>query len=83
MKKYPDVGSTIVIIITFFVFLLALFIKGFSHDILLELGVFLVSVKLIIMAHKISVSDQLIEKKVDEIKKLLEENSNSLGTGDK
>jgi len=33
----------------------ALFTKGFTHDILLEAGVLLVSVKLIIMAYKNSV----------------------------
>ena len=50
MLKHFDVGSVFVIIITFVLFALALFTKGFTHDLLLEAGVFLVSVKLIIMA---------------------------------
>ena len=33
-------------------FVIALFEKGFTHDLLLEAGVFLVSVKLVIMSYK-------------------------------
>lgn len=55
MEKHFDTGSMIVIIITFVLFVLALFNKGFTNDFLLEAGVFLVSVKLIKMAYKNSV----------------------------
>ena len=45
MTKTPDVLSLVVIAITFALFSLALFSKGFTHDLLLEAGVLLVSVK--------------------------------------
>ena len=37
---------------TLIMFVVALFKKGFTHDMLLKAGVFLVSVKLIRMSHK-------------------------------
>jgi len=40
------------VIITFVLFAVALFAKGFTHDLLLEAGVLLVSVKLILMAYR-------------------------------
>jgi len=46
--KYIDTASLSVIAITLVLFGLALFLTGFTHDLLLETGVFLVSVKLII-----------------------------------
>jgi hypothetical protein len=52
MEAYFDTGSLIVIILTFGLFTVALFAKGFTHDILLEAGVLLVSVKLIMMSYK-------------------------------
>jgi hypothetical protein len=54
MTRYFDFGSLFVIVITFVLFIAALFIKGWSHDLLLEVGVFLVSVKLIMMGYKSS-----------------------------
>ncbi len=61
MVKYI---SALVIILTFVLFVLALFTKGLTHDLLLEAGVFLVSAKLIIMAYK-------IDKTETEIKNML------------
>jgi hypothetical protein len=72
MKKYLDIGSLIVIITTFFLFVLALFTKGLTHDILLEAGVMLVSVKLIMMSYKISLFSRAIQKDLNYIKALLE-----------
>ena len=54
--NHLDAGSRIVIVVTCALFVVALFIKGFGHGVLLEAGVFLVSVKLIMMAYKNSVS---------------------------
>lgn len=73
MKKHFDTGSMIVIIVTFILFILALFTKGFTQDILLEAGVFLVSVKLIMMAYNSSVYIKSIENELKDIKGLLEE----------
>jgi hypothetical protein len=72
MRKNFDVGSTIVIIVTFLLFILALFAKGFTQDLLLEAGVFLVSVKLILMAYNNSVYIKSIENELKDIKGLLE-----------
>ena len=52
MKRYLDAGSITVISMTFILFVLALFTKGMTHDLLLEAGVLLVSVKLIMMAYR-------------------------------
>jgi hypothetical protein len=41
-----------VIALTLTLFVLALFLTGSTHDLLLETGVFLVSVKLILMSYK-------------------------------
>ena len=41
MRKHFDVASLTVIIVTFVLFIVALFTKGFTHDLLLEVGIFL------------------------------------------
>ena len=73
MKKHFDTSSIIVIIITFVLFVLALFTTGFTHDLLLEAGVFLVSVKLIMMGYQNGVSSKILEKELKEIKLLLKD----------
>jgi hypothetical protein len=73
MEKHFDTGSMIVIIITFVLFVLALFTKGFTHDLLLEAGVFLVSVKLIMMAYHNSAYIKGLENELKEIKEILKE----------
>jgi len=70
MKKYFDFGTISVIIITLILFVLALLSKGFSHDLFLEVGVFLVSVKLIMMGYKNHIDMIEIKKKLDELKNL-------------
>lgn len=72
MIKNYDLGSILVIAITFILFFLALFTKGFTHDLLLEAGVFLVSVKLIIMAYRNSVTSGKISRELCEIKMILD-----------
>lgn len=74
--KYFDPGSIVIIIVTFILFVSALFFTGLTHDILLEAGVFLVSVKLIIMAYKSSKSASKIEQELYEIKELLKQINN-------
>jgi hypothetical protein len=68
-KKDP--GSILVIMITFVLFVAAVFSKGITHDLLLEAGVFLVSVKLIIMGYKNKYSFEYVQDQLDEIKELL------------
>ncbi len=73
MRKHLDTGSIAVIIVTFVLFVLALFAKGFTHDLFLEVGVFLVSVKLIMMAYKNSVFIKGLENQLREIKLILKD----------
>ncbi|MGF1869285.1 hypothetical protein [Photobacterium indicum] len=70
--KHFDNNSLLVIVITFILFTLALFTTGFTHALFLEAGVFLVSVKLIMMAYHSSVRAEHMEKELKEIKTLLE-----------
>lgn len=69
MRKYKvlDSGTLTVIIVTFVLFVLSLFTKGLTHDLLLESGVFLVSVKLILLAYKSNVMKESIENKLGVI----------------
>lgn len=69
--RHIDRGSLIVIAVTFVLFIGALFAKGISHDLLLEAGVFLVSVKLIIMAYKQSVANDALFDRLDEVRNAL------------
>ena len=62
-----DTWSMIVVALTFGLFALALIEKGLTHDLLLEAGVFLVSVKLIHMAHKNAVHTEMMEERLDRI----------------
>jgi hypothetical protein len=76
-----DLGSRLVIVITLALFVAALFVKGFGHDLLLEAGVFLVSVKLIIMAAKHGVSDRELRRRLDRLESTLGEVRDRLGSG--
>ena len=73
--KHFDMGSIIVIVVTVTLFVMALFFTGFTRDILLEAGVFLISVKLIIMAYKTSITSKDIFRELEEIKDLLKKNN--------
>ncbi len=68
MKKHFDAASLSVILVTLALFLSALFTKGFTHDLLLEAGVFLVSVKLIILAYKNSIAVETLLNEMQKIK---------------
>lgn len=67
IRKHSDGGSLVVILVTLVLFVAALFEKGFSHDVLLEAGVFLVSVKLIIMSYKSARLSTELKERLDEI----------------
>ena len=73
MIKYFDRGAILVIIITFLLFSVALFVKGFTHTLLLEAGVLLVSIKLIMMAYRNSLNYSDLKKELNEIRRLIEE----------
>ena len=73
MSKHFDIASLLVIAITFVLFAVALVVKGLTRDLLLEAGVLLVSVKLIMMAHKSGVGIKAIKKELAEIKALVKQ----------
>lgn len=77
MKDSIKSGNTIVIIVTFVLFLLALFAKGFTKDLLLEAGVLLVSVKIILMGAANRNSNKEILKKLNEINEKLQNGKNT------
>jgi hypothetical protein len=66
-----DPWSTIIVILVFALFGLALFTQGFSHNLSLEAGVFLVSLKLILMARKNSETAKRLERHMTRLEELL------------
>jgi hypothetical protein len=66
-------GELAIIGITFVLFVLALFLKGFTKELLLEVGIFLVSVKLIMSSYKNAAYSKQILNELDEIKARLGE----------
>jgi hypothetical protein len=73
MQKHIDTGSMVVIVITIVCFAIALVAKGLTQALLLEVGVLLVSVKLIIMAYKSSLANTEIVAELRAIRDLLEQ----------
>ena len=71
--RYFDAGSLLVILFTFILFVTAVFVKGITHDLLLEAGVLLVSVKLIMMAYRNSLNYKDIKNELEEIKQIIQE----------
>ena len=82
MNRQMDFGSLIVALITLALFVAALFAKGLSHDLFLEAGVFLVSVKIIVMAYKNSVAVGHLDKKLDKILAQLAKNDQGADPAD-
>lgn len=71
MRKHLDLWSINVIVLTLILFMVALFVKGLTHDMLLEAGIFMVSVKLILMSYKNSIIAQRTDEHLLEIRSLL------------
>jgi hypothetical protein len=69
-KKDP--WTLVVMVVTLLLFIGSLITKGLTHDLLLETGVFLISVKLIIMAYKNRVTADAIQGQLQEIKAMIE-----------
>jgi hypothetical protein len=72
MKVLLDVGSYLTIASTLVLFVVALFVKGLTHDLLLEAGVFLVSAKLVIMSYKTGYLAESVQAELRQIRSLLE-----------
>ncbi|MGE5110332.1 MAG: hypothetical protein ACM3JB_05715 [Acidobacteriaceae bacterium] len=69
--KLLDLGSYLTIAITLILFVVALFVKGLTHDLLLEAGVFLVSTKLVLMSYKNNASSDAVLAELQQLRKLL------------
>jgi hypothetical protein len=70
-SKLLDFGSQVVIVLTLVLFLVALFLKGFTHELLLEAGIFLVSVKLILLNCRNNLSARLADERLAEMQDAL------------
>jgi hypothetical protein len=73
MAKFFNTGTIAVIVVTILLFIVSVFVKGFTHELLLEAGVLLVSIKLILMAYRNSVSFDALKRELTEIKQLLKD----------
>lgn len=71
-KATLDTANSAVISITFVLFAVALFVKGFTHDLLLEAGVFLVSVKLIIATYQNKMIGKEVLRRLEMIESKLD-----------
>ena len=70
-SKHLDFWSRVVIVLTLLLFLWALFLKGFTHELLLEAGVFMVSVKLILLSYRNSISARLADERLAQMQDAL------------
>ena len=70
--NYFDPLSMVIIVLTLVLFVIALFVTGFTHDLLQECGVFLVSVKLIVMSLQNGISARHAEEQLATIQNLLQ-----------
>ena len=70
-SKASDPWAVVTIVLTVGLFVLALFVKGFTHEMLLEAGVFLVSVKLILMTKKNTETEYRLEQRLANIQEML------------
>ena len=64
-------GSMAIIVVTFTLFVVSLFQKGLTHEILVDTGIFLVSVKLIVMSFRNNLYMKDINQQLEEIKKIM------------
>ena len=72
MEKHLGSVNMFIIVLTIILFGVALFTTGFTHDLLLEAGVLLVSIKLIMMSYKNSLSNKELLNKIKEISEKLD-----------
>ena len=80
MNNYIDKASAITLALTLLLFAVALFIKGLTHDLLLESGVFLVSIKLVLAGYKNAQGTRILLDRLDRIDSKLADLSDREGT---
>jgi hypothetical protein len=71
MSKHLDRNTQITLGVTLVLFIVALFEKGFTHDLLLEAAVFLVSAKLVLLSYKASVNNDVLAGQLTEMTRSL------------
>jgi hypothetical protein len=71
MNKHLDRSTQITLGVTLVLFVVALFEKGFTHDLLLEAAVFLVSAKLVLLSYKASVNNDVLAGQLAEMSRSL------------
>ena len=71
MNKHLDRSTQITLGVTLVLFVVALFEKGFTHDLLLEAAVFLVSAKLVLLAYKASENNDVLSGQLTEMSRSL------------
>jgi hypothetical protein len=69
--RHLDRASAAVIFLTFVLFGAALLVKGFKHDLFLETGVLLVSVKLILNTYHMEEHTRRLEERLDDVLSLM------------
>ena len=71
MSKHLDRNTQITLAVTLVLFVVALFEKGFTHELLLEAAVFLVSAKLVLLSYKASVNNDVLAGQLAEMSRSL------------
>ena len=79
MLHPSDPWSTVVIVLTFLLFFVALFLHGFTSDLLLETGIFLVSLKLIRMGRSNAQIARQLDEHLTDIENLLRSGDETSG----
>ena len=68
MKTHLDVATWATLVVTLILFVVALLVKGFGHDLSLEAAVLLVSLKLVVMTYKASATATMLVSRLDMLK---------------
>ena len=71
LLRHLDTPSLATIVLTFILFLVAVFEKGLTQELLLESAVFLVSAKLIFMSYHLNVRVADLQQSLNEMKETL------------
>jgi len=71
IARHLDRASSAVIFLTLVLFVAALLVKGFTHDLFLETGVLLVSVKLILNTYHMEEHTRRLEERIDDVLSLM------------
>jgi len=71
-QRILQIASGLTLLVTLVLFILAAFVHGLSSELLLEAGVFLISVKLVLSTQKSEILISQLQAQLDEINKKLD-----------